>query len=428
MPDAVDFYASERQYADHLLPIWHALGEEERGSFFYQGDVERHLHNAGVAGWSLERGRPRGAARLTVVAAYSDMVSCRQRPIVLVNHGVGQTYRGDSRAALHPAYSGGTQRENVVLFLCPSERDAAANRKAYPDVRHEVVGCPKLDTWWEKRPENIPENIPPVVAVSWHFPLRLCPETMWAFPEYHEAVVELAKTHHVIGHAHPRAWERLRPWYDEHLIEPVEHFADVLDRADVYVCDNSSTIYEFASTDRPVVLLNASWYRRNVEHGLRFWEFADVGVQVDRPEDLAAAVDLAIEDPADGAAIRQQITATLYGHRDGRCAERAAEAIRVVAAETVVRSRRAVTHPFGASRRKYREPQGAELPLPRLLRAGASTEQALAAQTAWDAMSPEERVAQTAKLAAMSDEELAEMLRQDRGDREAVLGVVRVDD
>jgi UDP-N-acetylglucosamine:LPS N-acetylglucosamine transferase len=101
----------------------------------------------------------------------------------------------------------------------------------------------------------------------------------------------------VLGHGHPRIMERLLPIYDALDIEPVYDFEEVLERADCYVCDNSSTMFEFASTGRPVVVLNPPWYRREVNHGLRFWEAAGVGVNCDRPQDLAGAVATALQDP-----------------------------------------------------------------------------------------------------------------------------------
>ena len=102
----------------------------------------------------------------------------------------------------------------------------------------------------------------------------------------------LAERWTVLGHGHPRILDQLMPVYEELGIEPAYTFEEVLDRASVYCCDNSSTLFEFASLDRPVVVLNPPWYRREVEHGLRFWEAATVGVQVgDQPLDIGLRLD-----------------------------------------------------------------------------------------------------------------------------------------
>jgi hypothetical protein len=59
----------------------------------------------------------------------------------------------------------------------------------------------------------------------------------------------------------------------------VASLREVQRRAAVYVCDNSSSMYEFAATGRPVVVLDLPegrikgiGYRRNINHGLRFWD------------------------------------------------------------------------------------------------------------------------------------------------------------
>jgi CDP-glycerol glycerophosphotransferase (TagB/SpsB family) len=101
-------------------------------------------------------------------------------------------------------------------------------------------------------------------------------------------------------------------------------FDDVLAEANVYVCDNSSTIYEFAALNRPVVVLNASYYRRDVHHGLRFWE--DVpGIQVNKASDLQDAIQEAVENDTFEAE-RKRITEKVYPYL-GQSAERAAQAI-----------------------------------------------------------------------------------------------------
>jgi len=109
-------------------------------------------------------------------------------------------------------------------------------------------------------------------------------------------------------------------------IEVVESFAEVCRRADVFIADNTSALYEFAAIGRPVVVLNAPFYRRNVHHGLRFWEAADVGIQVDRADALLPAVAHALGDPPERRAAREAALAIVYGYRSG-AAQRAAQAI-----------------------------------------------------------------------------------------------------
>lgn len=444
----IDFVASERQYADHLLPLWFGLAEGHRGRWYLAGgrDIERHLSIAGIPGNLVDVDKPRPAHRLTVVASFNDLAQCRRRPIAFVNHGIGQTYDGDVRSRRHPSYSGGGRRDSVVLYLCPSERDAERCRSAQPHVPAVAVGSPRLDPWHtlargrvapsaqirqrsggEPQETVTPGHGPgaPVIAVSWHFPLKLIPETMWAWPEYAESVAKLAETHTVIGHGHPRAWGKLEPWYESVGIEPVADFADVLRRADLYVCDNSSTLYEFASTGRPVVVLNSVLYRREVEHGLRFWSHADVGVQVDSPNDLPVAIETALADPPDVAQRRTEIVADLLGDCDGNATLRACDALREAAAKVEAEPDPGRgSSPFGA-RRPARTPNDrrapvAEFPVRRLSRLGATADQIIEGRARWATMSDEEQVASLAEMDAQTDATLRERLAEDRADRVTV--------
>jgi CDP-glycerol glycerophosphotransferase (TagB/SpsB family) len=106
-------------------------------------------------------------------------------------------------------------------------------------------------------------------------------------------------------------------------INVVRDFADVCRQADLYITDNSSSLYEFAATGRPVVVLNAPWYRRDVHHGLRFWD-AIPGPQVDHSRDLVPTVLKALE--TDTTDLRESALAKVYAYRSG-AAERAARII-----------------------------------------------------------------------------------------------------
>jgi len=332
----VDFLVGATHFLDHVYPIARAIPAAERGAIYLVRGAS-HAHSVEAMTEHARRCRMKGCEGLEwrearrklvaqkgplVVASATDaaMAANLGRPVVYCEHGAGQTYGGS-----HPSYAGGRGRRGVVLFLCPNEAVAERNREAYPKVRVAIVGCPKLDRW-HKAPAK-PQQSPPVLAVAFHWDCRVCPETRWAFPYYREGLSSLLSIGPVLGHGHPRIWSRLRHLYPSLGIEPVEDFEDVLERADLYMCDNSSTLFEFASVGRPVVVLNAPWYRRHIEHGLRFWEAATVGVQVDHPAELRDAVMQALEDPPEQQAARQAAVRIAYTYTDGQASKRAAQEI-----------------------------------------------------------------------------------------------------
>jgi hypothetical protein len=101
------------------------------------------------------------------------------------------------------------------------------------------------------------------------------------------------------------------PVYRNLGIRIVEKFYDVCDEADVYICDNSSTIFESAAIGKKVILLNSKKYRKDVEHGLRFWSKAGVGVQVDTADTLIDIVGQVLDNKV---AIDSSIITTVYNN------------------------------------------------------------------------------------------------------------------
>lgn len=289
----IDALASRSHYADHVRPVFDAL--PDAGVFHGKGP--------------LASGAP------TIVASHLDSALAQRREVIYMEHGSGQTYM-----PRHPSYAGGRGKSHVRLFLSPSERVAAANRRAYPDVAHAVIGCPLLDRWIGHKTHNTE----PVIAFAWHWEgLGVAPEARSAFRHYASAVPTLP--FRLLGHAHPRAMSRLRPFYEKHGIEVAETFAEVLERADVLVFDNTSAGFMFAATDRPVVVLDAPWYRR--AWGGRFWDWADVGVRISEARDLARAIEMALRDYSHSHWRRRTISRQIYGELDGQATRRALEAI-----------------------------------------------------------------------------------------------------
>jgi hypothetical protein len=294
VPPQVDVYATESHFEQHLLPVYRALK--------HPGDFQ--LHNPD---------------RAVVVASFGDMKRAQKAGytrIARFEHGAGQNY-----GTGHGSYAGGKGAEAVGLFLTPNEYSANLWRKAYPEARVEVVGCPKLDELPAKDPAH-----PLTVALSFHWDCHLVPETVSAFQHYRFVLEDLKQAVNLIGHGHPRAFSgppMLDRRYRRAGITAVRDFADVCRQADLYITDNSSSLYEFAATGRPVVVLNAPWYRRDVHHGLRFWD-AIPGPQVDHSRDLVPTVLRALE--TDTTDIRESALAKVYAYRSG-AAERAARII-----------------------------------------------------------------------------------------------------
>ena len=311
----INAYASQPHYHDHIWPVWQQL--QDRGEFTVHQSIKQKPHDRIAAAPPPDR-------TPVIVAGSSDLAKAVRRHVIFVEHGAGQTY-----ATAHPGYAGGPGRGRVGLFLCPNEQVAEANRQTYPQARSVVVGSPRVE-WLRRRRAGSPwTSRRPVVAFSFHFDCKIWPESRWAYPYYRETfaymIPKLREDVDVIGHGHPRAWPALKKFWDSLGVEAVQDFGDVVERASVYVCDNSSTIFEAAACNIPVVLLNQPDYRRDVELGLRFWEWADIGPQVDNPTELEATIrDVLTRDMFE--ARRGEMTRTVYSGVN-RSAHRAAVSI-----------------------------------------------------------------------------------------------------
>lgn len=313
----VDAMASWRHFADHLLPIWRALPDHARGGFYATREVIRWHPDA-----PLTEGLPERAGYAPVlVAGFEDHHTVRPRPTILVNHGAGQTYVRTQGAE---SFSGGPNRDRVLLHLEPGPMAARASAAA--GLCHVQVGCPYLDPWHR----NPPEPTPGLVAVALHHNGRGAPEQMSAWPHYAAAVAELARHVDLVGHGHPRGWERTQARWQRIGVRPWARFADVLDRAALLVTDISSAGPMFASTGRPVVWISAPWHLAAPESGGRFheWTRAVEGLgHVTDPTGLCRVVQEVLDAPQALTAASQAIVGDVYCATDGLAAERAAHEI-----------------------------------------------------------------------------------------------------
>lgn len=329
----VDAVATHVHYAEHMLPIWLALPEEHRGTFYAAKKTERFLQSKKVDAVAFSR-RSRKiplSDNLTLVASFRDLKisNTSKRATVYMQHGTGQAFQGSEGGNTGHIPTRLDAVSDTRLYLTPSTYHIEQMRDftASPIV---PIGCPKLDEWHLRPPK--PRSDPPVVALAFHWDRHTFPETRsgWDFyrPHFH-LLTEMRDAGEIelLGHGHPLMRDVFMPGYRKHKIPFVKHFTEVLEKADILLNDASSVLFEFASVDRPVVVLNTPWYRKHVDHGLRFWEHADIGIQVDKPEtELQDAIrNTLLYDP--NKQQRHAAVKAAYEFTDGKCAERAVEAI-----------------------------------------------------------------------------------------------------
>lgn len=318
----VDVYASQANYWRHLAPVV----------------AELRARGHDVRGWAHRHNRPWGprASRwdgdVLLVASWLDATQEGARAhggVVYLEHGAGQAYK-----AVAHGYAGAERLEHVRLFLAPSEHVAARWAAAYPQAEARAVGCPALDRHLARdsaAAATMSEGrTAPLVAVAQHWKCAIAPETMPAVPRF-TAQIAAQPGVDLVAHCHPRAarhaellWTRAGVTWEP----DVDVVLATLRAAQcaVLVADNTSVMYEAAALGVPVLALNAPTYRRDVEHGLRFWSHVP-GLQCDEPTEFRAALERAIADPPEAAELRARAAAYAYCAADGRAASRAADAI-----------------------------------------------------------------------------------------------------
>lgn len=322
----IDAAASHEHLVDHIAPIWRALPEDERGAFWAAHRLI--VKYAAARGIEATAGYPHHGGPPTIVANYQDYTQVHgRRPVIYLEHGAGQTYIDE---ATHPSYSGGTDRDRVVLFLTTNEMTAARERARYPHVPVEVIGSPHLDhlTACRAAMERRPDLHGRVrVGFAFHWDCSLVPETRETFTYWRNAIPALdPRRFSVAGHAHPRIAQTLVRHFDRWQLPFALRLDELVDWVDVLAVDNSSVLYEAAALGIPVVALNHPRYRRDVHHGLRFWDQIP-GPQADEPDELPRALNEAFAP--EWAAMRATVTGIVYPQRTrGRAAELAVEAIR----------------------------------------------------------------------------------------------------
>lgn len=321
MRGTVEAFATQPHYWHHLGPVVRAL--RGRGTGCRICGCQYDDEGPATA--------PRGDGAPVLVASGPDTLAVpSQRWIAHLGHGAGQSYSGAGTPNADYGYTGGADLERVDLFLCARQSEADAWSARYPDAAVEVVGSPGLDDVQEVcrlRALRAPHR--PLVAFAFHWPSTVAPEAGSAFGDWKREVERVARDTRwrTVGHWHPR-WpsghERWWVWLPG--VGTMRDWRAMRPIIDLLVCDNSSIMYEAAACGIPVLALNGSRYRRDVEHGLRFWSHVP-GPMLDPGDDLRAAVEAVLDDPSEALALGERAARFVYPLLDGRAAERAAVAV-----------------------------------------------------------------------------------------------------
>jgi len=260
-----------------------------------------------------------------MVASWQDVQALRpHHRMIYVEHGAGQGYAGDEKSALNPGYStsGGARHQGVEAFICPNI-NVAMRWKTAPSM---AVGCPKLDRWVSFAPLHQQS-----VCFAFHWDAQISSEARSAINHYFNHLPELAERFrdqgfHVFGHAHPKWGGLLDDVLRQAGMDVLEREDELFLNANILIVDNSSIGMEFLALGRPVVWMNAPWYRKDVNHGGRFWTWTNGVPTVDSPQELLALNlwDVLQNNPTMQA---QQHVREVYGPMDGQAAQRAADFI-----------------------------------------------------------------------------------------------------
>jgi CDP-glycerol glycerophosphotransferase (TagB/SpsB family) len=181
---------------------------------------------------------------------------------------------------------------------------------------YETGWC-KVDPFFEHK--DIPPRKRPVILYSPTFSRRIS-----SAPYLVDTIAQLAET---------RSWDWIITFHpkldDPALIARYEHLADryphvtfsrvnegltTFRQADVMLCDSSSIIVEFMLLEKPVVTF------RNTHPG-------DFLVDVQHPEEISAAIELALTKPEPLMANIRSYTAHHEAHRDGQNSSRVLDAV-----------------------------------------------------------------------------------------------------
>lgn len=319
---AIDFFASSIHYIDHLVPIYNQLSDEYKGNFYTRENLIETLDNLNIDAKPLQE---KNDLEITLTSSFGDLRDARKTgaPIIISEHGAGQSYKDN----YSPAYIGGIDRRGAIAALVPGIKQAEKQLKAYPTIPVYPIGIPKLDNYHKNLDLYNSKVKKDSVVISFHWDCKVEQETRSCYRFYKSIIKEMKKDFNIKIHGHPRDIKKYKAFADYIKVDHLETFDQVIEEGWIYCCDNSSTIFEWISLNRPVVLLNCHLYRKNIEHGMRFWEYADIGPNVDVPKTFPNVLQKALTNHTQYQQRREEVKNEVYFQPDGQGAKRACLAL-----------------------------------------------------------------------------------------------------
>lgn len=315
----IGFLATESYYVDHLVSIWLALPKRHRGPFFCtHGAAEaafrygvRHnkVHYISGTRKQMVRFLSRNEFKGPIVSASFanwKLVTAAGRPNPYLPHGQGGPGPG-----IDNWYN---NADNLDFMLCPSRY------AILPPLWCAVInGQPKLDRWYGYKPKNDR----PVLSLSFRW--RDEHSALYHYRPYLGEIKTLAKKAGIelLGHGHPLKWkEEFQPMWKDLGIPSTPSFERVLERADVYAADCSSSSFEFVGLDRPIIFLDCPKYAGETRSPRFTMDRA--GIINKRPIELISDAIRAYEDPPEVADKRREVANILHEGFQGEASKNAA--------------------------------------------------------------------------------------------------------
>ena len=316
-------YAANYYYVDHLVSIWQSLPVEARGLWWVNNESSRRLEHYGID--------PKVWAKTFKYRAditHSLRYSAEKYPLLSASYGEWKQVRAGRCSAPYMPHGQGGPGNNVEqvwhrhasqvpIMFC------SADRAILPGLNcHSIDGQPKVDRWIGHKPQNDK----PIIAVSFRWRESTC--ALNHYQEHLSGFIKEASERgwEVLGHGHPLRWEKcFKPLWKSLGVSFTSDFEKVMRVANVYCADASSTSFEFAATDRPVVFLDCPAYEERRESMWHRFSHAYAGVTCNHPRDMAESIAEALIDSPEQKALRAKAVAEIFGKNDGLSSQRAAQ-------------------------------------------------------------------------------------------------------